>query len=135
VDHHAEFRPHLSVEEARPEIRQFSVGFDIYSQNPATEYASGTMFHRDGMVIQYLSERVGFRVIGSNLTQLNNDKGPLPTYCTASKAARGVSAPWPFTFKVEKPGVVLQLRWLNEFEVTNLIKGSTLELGITLMLN
>jgi hypothetical protein len=31
MDHHAEFRPHLSVEEARPGIRRISMGFDIYS--------------------------------------------------------------------------------------------------------
>jgi hypothetical protein len=37
--------------------------------------------------------------------------------------------------KVEKPGVVLQLRWVNEFEVTNLLKGNTLMLGVTLKFN
>jgi hypothetical protein len=37
------------------------VGFDIYSQNSTTKYTSGTMFHWDGMVIQYLSKRVGVR--------------------------------------------------------------------------
>lgn len=31
----------------------------------------------DGMVIQYLSERVGVGVIGSNLTQITNDRGPI----------------------------------------------------------
>ena len=35
------------------------VGFDIYSENGTTKYTSGTMFHWDGMIIQYLSERVG----------------------------------------------------------------------------
>ena len=27
--------------------------------------------------------------------------------------------------KLENAGVVLQLRWVNEFEVTNLLKGNT----------
>jgi hypothetical protein len=37
--------------------------------------------------------------------------------------------------KVEKPGVFLQLRWVNEFEVTNLLKGNTFMLGVTLKFN
>ena len=35
------------------------IGFDIYIQNRTTNYTSGIMFHWDGMVIQYLSKRVG----------------------------------------------------------------------------
>jgi hypothetical protein len=50
------------------------VGFDIYSTT--NHYTSGTMFHWDGMVIQYLSERFGFGAIGSNLTQVTRDRGP-----------------------------------------------------------
>ena len=55
----------------------YFVGFDIYSENWKTRYTSGTMFHRDGMIIQYLSERVGFGAIGSDLTQVTRDKGPI----------------------------------------------------------
>jgi hypothetical protein len=53
------------------------VGFDIYSRNPTTRYTSGTVFHWDGMLFQYLSERVGFGAIVSNLTQISKDSGPL----------------------------------------------------------
>jgi len=35
------------------------VAFDIFRQNPATKYTSGTLFHWDGMIFQYLSERAG----------------------------------------------------------------------------
>jgi hypothetical protein len=35
---------------------------------------------------------------------------------------------------VEK-GVTVQLRWINELEATNLMKGSMFTLGVTLMLN
>jgi hypothetical protein len=51
------------------------VGFEVYTQDPTTRYDSGTMFHWDGMVIQY-SQRFGFGAIGSNLTQISNDSGP-----------------------------------------------------------
>jgi hypothetical protein len=67
------------------------IGFDIYTQNRTTKYTSGIMFHWDGMVIQYLSERVGFGVIGSNLTQITNDTGPIANFLMASRAAPGPS--------------------------------------------
>jgi len=103
------------------------------------------MFHWDGMVIQYLSMRAGFGVIGSNLTQITNDTGgfrvPGFNLTTATflhgfeGRAWGVGPMALYVAKVEKPGVVLQLRWVNEFEVTNLLKGNTLMLGVTLTLN
>jgi hypothetical protein len=37
----------------------------------------GTLFHWDGMIIQYLSQRVGFGVIGSDLTQIIKDSGKI----------------------------------------------------------
>ena len=96
------------------------IGFDIYTRNRTTKYESGTMFHWDGMVIQYLSERVGFGVIGSNLTQITNDTGGFtvsgPNISIANFLHGFEGRAWgigPMAFyvaKVEKPGVVLQLR-------------------------
>jgi hypothetical protein len=37
--------------------------------------------------------------------------------------------------RVEKPGVVVQLRWVNEFEVSNLLKGNAFLFGPTFKLN
>jgi hypothetical protein len=112
------------------------VGFDIYSQNTTTKYTSGTMFHWDGMVIQYLSKRVGFGVIGSNLTQITNDRGPIANVLHGFEGrAWGVGPLALYVAKVEKPGVIVQLRWVNEFEVTNLLKGNMFMLGLTLKLN
>lgn len=111
------------------------VGFDIYSQNPTTKYTSGTMFHWDGMVIQYLSERVGLGAIGSNLTQITSDTGPIAKVLHGFEGqASGVGAIALYVAKVEKPGVVLQLRWVNEFKVTNLLKGNAFMFGCTVKL-
>jgi len=112
------------------------VGFDIYGQNGATKYTSGTMFHWDGMVIQYLSERVGFGAMGSNLTQITNDRGPVADFLHGFEGrAWGVGAIALYVAKVEKPGVTVQLRWLNEFNVTNLLKGNVFMFGLTMKLN
>ena len=55
------------------------------------------------------------------------------TFTTAFEGrAWGVGLMALYVAKVEEPGVFLQLRWINEFEVTNLLKGNTLMLGVTL---
>ncbi len=112
------------------------VGFDIYSQNATTKYTSGTVFHWDGMVIQYLSPRVGFGAIGANLTQITNDRGPVADLLHGFQGrAWGVGPIALYVAKVEKPGVILQLRWINEFKVTNLMKGNAFLFGLTLKFN
>ena len=112
------------------------VGFDIYSQSNTTKYTSGTVFHWDGMVIQYLSKRVGFGVIGSNITQITNDTGRIADLLHGFESrAWGIGPMALYVAKVDKPGIVVQLRWVNEFKVTNLFKGNTLLLGLTLKIN
>jgi hypothetical protein len=112
------------------------VGFDIYSKNAETKYTSGTMFHWDGMVIQYVSKQVGFGAIGSNLTQITNDRGPAADLVQGYEGrASGVGPMALYVAKLEKPGVILQLRWINEFKVTHLLKGNLFMFGITLKLN
>ncbi len=108
------------------------LGFDIYGKDQTNHYTSGTMFHWDGMVIQYLSERFGVGAIGSNLTQMTNDKGPVADLLHGFEGrASGVGPMVLWVAKTEKPKVVLQLRWMNEFKVTNLLKGNVLMLGCT----
>ena len=112
------------------------VGFDIYTENSTTRYKSGTVFHWDGMVIQYLSKRVGFGAIGSNITQITNDTGPIANVLHGFEGrAWGVGPMALYVARVEKPGVIVQLRWVNEFEVTNLFKGNTFLFGLTLKIN
>jgi hypothetical protein len=112
------------------------VGFDIYSKDPTNHYTSGTMFHWDGMVIQYLSKRFGFGAIGSNLTQITKDTGPAADFLHGFEGRAWAVGPIAlYVAKMEKPGVVLQLRWVNEFEVRNLLKGNMLMLGVTLKLD
>lgn len=111
------------------------VGFDIYSQNPTTKYTSGTMFHWDAMLVQYLSKKLGFGAIVSNLTQITNDTGPLSNQLHGFQgSAWGAGPMLLYVMKAENPGVVFQFRWVPEFAVTNLMKGNTLLIGFTFKL-
>jgi hypothetical protein len=111
------------------------VGFDIYSQDPTTRYTSGTVFHWDGMLFQYLSERAGFGAIVSNLTQITRDTGPLSNVLNGFRgSAWGAGPIVMYVAKLKNPGVIVQLRWINEFEVTNMTKGNMFLLGLTIKL-
>jgi hypothetical protein len=37
----------------------------------------GTVFHSDGVLVEYLSKTFGFGAIVANITQITNDNGPL----------------------------------------------------------
>lgn len=109
------------------------LGFDVYTKNAQTNYASGTMFHWDGMVIQYLSKRFGFGGIISNLTQITKDKGGIANLLDGFEGkAWGVGPMVIYVAKTEKPMLALQVRWVNEYEVTNLMKGNMFEFGLTM---
>jgi hypothetical protein len=111
------------------------VAFDIYRENPATRYTSGTVFHWDGMLFQYLSARGGFGAILSNETQLVRDRGPLADRLNGFQGHAWGAGPFVmYVAKVKHPGVILQFRWIPEFGVTNLLNGNTFLLGITLKL-
>jgi hypothetical protein len=111
------------------------VGFDIYSRNPTTRYTSGTVFHWDGMIFQYLSERGGFGAVVSNVTQITRDSGPLSNVLNGFQGSAWGAGPMVmYVAKLKNPGVILQLRWINEFEVTNLTKGNMFLLGLTIKL-
>jgi hypothetical protein len=109
------------------------VAFDIYRQNTATKYRSGTVFHWDGMLFQYLSERGGFGAIISNETQINPDSGPLASRLNGFQGnAWGAGPIVMYVAKVKEPALILRFRWIPEFHVTNLLKGNTLLLGVAL---
>jgi hypothetical protein len=113
------------------------VGFDIYSHNALTNYTSGTMFHWDGMAIKYFGKkRFGVGAIGANQTQITNDRGPLADLFHGFEGRKwGVGPTVLYVAKAEKPGVTLHVRWINEFKVTNMLKGNVLMAGIGLSFN
>jgi hypothetical protein len=110
------------------------VGFDIYGHNAATNYTSGTVFHWDGMALQYFGKkRFGIGAIGSNITQITDDRGPLAAELNGFAGRKwGVGPILLYTAKRDNPGMSFQLRWINEFEVTNMLKGNTFMAGVSL---
>ncbi len=113
------------------------VGFDIYSQNQSTNYRSGTMFHWDGMLLKYFARnRFGAGAIVGNLTQITDDTGVLANQLHGFRGrAWGAGPTALYVVKRANPAVLLQVRVVPEFAVTNLTQGITLLLGLTFKWN
>jgi hypothetical protein len=113
------------------------VGFDIYSRTSATNYRSGTMFHWDGMLLKYVARnRFAAGAIVGNLTQINDDMGVLADQLHGFRGRGWGAGPAAlYIVKRENPAVLLQLRAVPEFAVTNLTQGITLLLGLTFKWN
>jgi len=55
--------------------------------------------------------------------------------CLSSIAAGRKDCRGLYVAKVEKPGMILQLGWINEVKVTNLLKANAFMFGATPKLN
>ncbi len=75
-------------------------GLIINTENPDTDYRTGTEFHVDAVVNQFLSETFAVGVVGYAYKQINGDSG--------SGAIFG-------DFKGESYGLGLALSWVPEF--------------------
>jgi hypothetical protein len=108
------------------------VGFDIYQRNRATDYGSGTMFHWDGMAIKYFGKkRGGIGAVIANQTQITDDSGPLAQTLNGFSGRKwGVGPTVIYTARADNPGVTFQFRWINEFHVTNMLKGNIFMAGV-----
>ena len=69
----------------------------------------------------------------SNLTQITKDSGsPLAVRLNGFQGSAWGAGPIVlYVIKPKDPGITFQLRWVNEFNVTNLVKGNTFLLGMT----
>jgi hypothetical protein len=87
-------------------------------------------------VLKYFgNKRAGVGAIGTQLTQMTDDTGPLARELNGFRGQKsGVGPIVLYTARREKPGVTLQLRWINEFFVTNMLKGNTFMAGVSLNL-
>jgi hypothetical protein len=113
------------------------VGFDIYSRTPSTNYRSGTMFHWDSLLLKYVARnRFAAGAIVGNLTQITDDTGTLANQLHGFRGRAWGAGPTAVYFaKLQNPAVVLQIRVVPEFAVTNLTQGITYLLALTFKWN
>lgn len=108
------------------------MGFDFNTENPDTDYRSGTSFHLDGTVAQHFplfDGLAGAGVSAYTYHQITGDSGDGATFGDFKGRTNGVGPVLSFV----SPGsgsIVAELKWLHEFEVKNRLEGDTVFLKV-----
>lgn len=112
----------------------FSVnaGIDFNTENPDTDYHSGTMTHLDALVIKHFNERFSAGIFGSVLYQLEDDEGGLADRLDGFKGRSYAIGPI-ITYEAgpkERP-INIALSWAPEFGGKNRPKGNAVYLSVS----
>lgn len=109
----------------------------MYFHDATINYGSGTMFHWDGMAIQYFGKkRAGIGAVASNQTQATDDTGALAAALNGFAGRKwGIGPTVLYVARVDNLGVTVQFRWINEFNVTNRVKQNLFMAGVYFKLN
>ncbi|MBV8275960.1 MAG: transporter [Verrucomicrobia bacterium] len=110
------------------EINFFS-GFDINTQNDATHYQSGAVFHLDATIAQHLPLFGGFIGVGANVfyyQQISADSGSGAKLGSFEGNTAGVGPVVSYARNIGKVDVVGEVKWLPEFSVDKRLKGDYL---------
>lgn len=105
-------------------------GFDINTENPDTNYRSGTSFHLDGTLAQHLPiGDHGILGIGANAfyyDQISGDSGKGATLGDFEGRTAGVGPVISYVTKVNGEDLAMELKWLPELSVNRRLKGDTI---------
>ena len=102
------------------------VGAAFNTENPDTDYRSGTTLHLDGSVQQLLPVGPGFLGIGAEafyLEQVTADSGRGARLGDFMGRTAGVGPVLSYILPRGKETLVAELRWLPELDVKNRLEG------------
>lgn len=129
------FSPNVSYtyfDAARGLDFSFNAGIDFNTENPDTDYHSGTMAHLDAVLIKHFNERFAAGIVGSVLYQIEDDEGGLADRLDGFKGRSHAIGPI-ITYEAgpkERP-INIALSWASEFDVKNRPEGNAVYLSIS----
>lgn len=104
-----------------------SAGVTINSENHATDYHSGALFHTEASVQQLLPVGPGFLGLGANafwLEQVSDDTGPGARLGPLRGRALGIGPTVTYALPIdERRSVTVEGRWLPELQTRNRLSG------------
>ncbi len=105
-------------------------GFDINTENPDTNYRSGTSFHLDGTLAQHFPiGDIGIFGIGVNAfyyQQISGDSGSGATLGDFEGRTAGLGPVISLVTKINGHDLAAEIKWLPEMSVTRRLKGDTI---------
>ncbi len=108
-------------------------GVDLNTENPDTDYTSGTQFHVDGTLAQHFPLWGGLAGAGVNAyyyEQLAGDSGDGATLGDFEAMTTGLGPVMSYSSKVGSHSVTGELKWLHEFDTEKRLEGDIIFLKL-----
>lgn len=101
-------------------------GVDFNTKNSDTEYQTGDQFHLDVTVAQHLplfGGLIGVGATGFYYEQINGDSGSGAVLGDFKGRTAGIGPVLSYVTKVWKKDLVVEVKWLREFDVNHRLEG------------
>jgi hypothetical protein len=101
-------------------------GVMFNTENPDTDYRSGTLIHLEGSLQQLLPAGKGFLSLGIEgfwVEQVTADSGQRPIFGDFKGRTAGIGPVLGYLLPMGKQNFVAELRWLPELETKNRLEG------------
>lgn len=102
------------------------LGYDINTENPATDYHSGQVFHMDGTVGQFLPLGKGYLGVGAQgffVQQTTADNGGSTRLGSFEEMTAGVGPAISYAIEFGKVGFAAVVTWLPQVTAQDTVKG------------
>lgn len=100
-----------------------AVGVTFNTENPDTDYTSGTDLHIEFAAVQHFSKQLALGVSGYHYEQLTGDSGAGAVLGDFEGRVTGVGPQLNYDFTIGQLPVFTSLKWVHEFEATNRLEG------------
>ena len=104
------------------------LGADFNTENPDTDYQSGTQLHVDGTLAQHFPLFKGLAGVGVNgfwYEQVTGDSGAGASFGDFEARTAGLGPVLSYAFKLGKVDMIAEAKWLRELETVKRLKGDT----------
>jgi hypothetical protein len=100
-----------------------AAGFTFNSENPDTNYKTGTEFHLEGAVMKHFAKAFAVGVAGYHYQQITGDSGSGALLGAFKGEVSAIGPNLTYNFQVGGVPVLTSVRWLHEFNAKNRLEG------------
>jgi len=105
------------------------VGYAMNTENPDTDYQSGSLLHFEGVIQQIVPAGSGFLTLGAEgfyFDQITGDSGAGATLGDFKGLTAGLGPVLGYIQPLGKQSLVVELKWLTELETKKRLEGDYL---------
>jgi hypothetical protein len=109
-------------------------GFTFNSENPDTDYKTGTEFHLEYALIQHFSQQFSAGLVGYHYQQVTGDSGAGATLGAFKGRVTAIGPAINYNTMIGSVPLATSFRWYHELEAKNRLEGDALYFQATMPL-